>query len=194
IASEMATNFYLARGLERMAQAYLGRAQSCYRRWGAEAAARRLDAYTASSVEPLGTRPTAATPASGEGLDLATVIKASQTISGEILIDKLVETLMMTALEHAGAERGLLILRRGEEARIEAEATTQQDAITVRLRGRAASPPDLPNTVLNYVLRTRVAVLLDDAAVPNPFSADDYVAAHRVRSLLCLPLVKQAML
>jgi transcriptional regulator with GAF, ATPase, and Fis domain len=192
IASEMAAHFYRARGLERMAQAYLGRARSCYRRWGADAVATRLEARAASgAVPPID--PTA-TMTSVEGLDLATVIKASQTISGEILIEKLVETLMVTTLQHAGAERGLLVLRRGDEARVEAEATTQQDAIAVRLRGTAAGPSDLPETVLKLVLRTQEALILNDAAVPNPFSADDYLATHRVRSLLCLPLVKQATL
>jgi len=193
IASEMAAHFYRERGLGRMAHAYLGRAQSCYRRWGADAAARRLDADAASDVVPPAIDPTATTT-SVEGLDLATVINASQTISGEILIGKLVETLLRTTLQHAGAERGLLILRRGDEARVEAEATTQQDTIAVRLRGTAAGPSDLPETVLKLVLRTQEALILNDAAVPGPFSADAYVAAHRVRSLLCLPLVKQATL
>ena len=45
-----------------------------------------------------------------EHLDLATVIKVSEAVSGEIVLEKLIDTLMRTALEHAGAERGLLIL------------------------------------------------------------------------------------
>ncbi len=194
IASELAAHFYLAHGLERIAQTHFGRAQSCYRRWGAETAARRLDVYLVSSSQPLPLSANATAPTSADGLDLATVIKASQTISGEILIDKLVETLIVTALQHAGAERALLILRRDDEARVEAEATTRQDAIAVRLRGMPAGPSDLPETVLKLVLRTREAVILNDAAVPNPFSDDSYVVEHRVRSLLCLPLVKQATL
>ena len=194
IASELAAEFYRARSFETIARAYFRSASSCYRRWGAEAVVHRLDAYAGFVVEPAAFRPTATTSAPVEGLDLATVIKASQTISGEILIDKLVETLMVTAVQHAGAERGLLIVRRGEEARVEAEATTQLDAIAVRLRRTAAAAADLPDTVLKFVLRTREAVILDDAAVPNPFSADGYVVEHHVRSLLCLPLLKQATL
>src|SRR5262249_35185055 len=109
--------------------------------------------------------------ASDEGLDLATVLKASHTISSEILIDKLIETLMMTALQHAGAERGLLIVRRGEETRVEAEATTQQNAVTVRLVGTAAAAPNLPDTVLNYGGRPHEAGSVDDAADESPVSA-----------------------
>src|SRR5262245_22811320 len=137
--------------------------------------------------------PRVGTPAA-KGLDAATIIQALRAVSAEILTDKLVNTLMVPVLEHAGADRGLLILRRGDEARVEAEATTQQGAIVVRLCGTAAGPSDLPETVLKLVLRTRQALILHDAAVVSPFSADDYVAAHRVRSLLCLPLVKQGTL
>jgi transcriptional regulator with GAF, ATPase, and Fis domain/predicted ATPase len=194
MASELAAHFLRARGLDGIARGYLGRAQSCYRRWGASAAARRLDAFYALSAEAPASHPTAVVPASAEGLDLATVIKASQTISGEILIDKLVEALMVTTIQHAGAERGLLIVQRNEETRVEAEATTQLDAIAVRLLGRTPAAADLPVTILTYVLRTREAVILDDGAVPNPFSADSYLVAHGVRSLLCLPLVKQGAL
>ena len=194
IASELASQFYRARGFEIIAQAYFASARSCYLRWGAEAVVHRLEAYLDFGSVPPDFRPTTTTTASSEGLDLATVIKSSQTISGEILTDKLVETLMVTAVEHAGAERGLLIFERSDGARVEAEATTQLDAITVRLLGTVAEPSDLPIAVLNYVLRTQEAVILDDAAMQNPFSADSYVVEHRVRSLLCLPLVKQAVL
>src|SRR5262245_37750611 len=152
------------------------------------------NASSGFGTEPLAFHATATTSASVEGLDLATVMKASQTISGEILIDRLVETLMVTALQHAGAERGLLIVRRGDEARVEAEAATQLDAIVVRRLGAAAGRSELPDTVLNYVLRTQEVVLLDDAGVHNSFSSDGYVVEHRVRSMLCLPLVKQATL
>jgi hypothetical protein len=44
----------------------------------------------------------------------------SQTVSGEIVLD----TLMRAAIEHAGAERGMMILARGVEQRIGAEAIT----------------------------------------------------------------------
>ncbi len=61
-------------------------------------------------------------------------MKASQAVSGEIVLEKLIETLMMIAVEHAGAERGLLILPRGEELRIAAEAKTGRDGVEVELQ------------------------------------------------------------
>ena len=122
------------------------------------------------------------------GGDVATVIHALRTISGEILIDKLVETLMRTAIQHAGVERGVLIVRRAEEARVEAEATMRRGAIVARRLDTTPDPSSLPETIVKYVLRTQETVMLDDASAPNPFSADAYLAEHRIRSLLCLPL------
>src|SRR6202035_2322436 len=107
---------------------------------------------------------------------------------------KLIETLMRIALEHAGAERGLLILFRGDEPRIEAEATTGRGRGDVTLRQTGVAPAELPESVLHYVIRTRESVILDDAAAPTLFSADAYVQQRRPRSVLCLPLVKQAKL
>ena len=124
------------------------------------------------------------------GLD-ATVIQVLRTISAEILTDKLVEMLMRTAVEHAGVERGLLVVRRAEEVRVEAEAATQRGAIVVRRLDTLPESSHLPETVVRYVLQTQETVMLGDASVPNRFSDDPYLDNHRVRSLLCLPLVKQ---
>jgi hypothetical protein len=66
-----------------------------------------------------------------EHLDLATVIKISQAVSGEMVLEKLIDRLMRAAIEHAGAERGLLIIPRGDELQIEAEATTSRQDVIV---------------------------------------------------------------
>src|SRR5262245_11067393 len=128
------------------------------------------------------------------GLDAATMAQALRTISAEMLTDKLVETLMVTAVQHAGVERGVLIVRRAEEPRVEAEATIQRGAIVARRMDTLLGPSGLPETIVKYVLRMQEPVMLDDASIPNPFSADSYLAEHRIRSLLCLPLVKGQIL
>ena len=129
-----------------------------------------------------------------EHLDLATVIKVSQAVSGEIVLEKLIDTLMRTAIEHAGAERGLLILPHGEELRIAAEARTGRDGVDVQLQDALVTPSDLPDSLLRYVIRTQESVILDDASTQNLFSQDEYVRQRRPESVLCLPLVKQAKL
>jgi len=101
---------------------------------------------------------------------------------------------MHTAMEQAGAERALLILSRGQEPRIEAEATTSGDTVTVRLIDEAVTERVLPDSVLHYVLRTREIVILDDAAAQSPFGVDPYICQRHARSILCLPLLNQAKL
>jgi hypothetical protein len=102
-------------------------------------------------------RRTIATPV--EQLDLGTVIKASQAVSGEIVLENLIKTLMAIAVEHGGAERGLLILPRGEEHRIEAEARTGHDSVEVSLRQSLLTPSELPESLLRYVIRTQESVI-----------------------------------
>ena len=122
------------------------------------------------------------------------MVKAAQAISSEILLDRLVQTLMTLVLEHAGAERGLLILLRGDTPQVAAEAHIDHKTVEVMRRQEAVAPSEMPESMLHTVLRTRESVILDDAAAPNPFSADAYFRPKRVRSVLCLPLLKQAEL
>ena len=194
LANELAARFYAARGFETIADAYLRRCRACYARWGADGKVRQLD----RSHPQL--RHEQAPPAAGtigatiESLDLGTVVKVSQAVSGEIDLNRLIDTLMLTALEHAGADRGLLILPRGDELRVEAEAVIAGNTIEVRRRAAAVADADLPASVLRYVTRTQESLLLDDTSHENPFADDAYMGQRRSRSILCLPLVKQARL
>jgi signal transduction histidine kinase/GAF domain-containing protein len=195
LAHEVAARFYAARGFETITNAYLRNSRSCYLRWGADAKVRQMDLQYPQLVPPpapLGSDRTIGTPV--EQLDLATVVKVSQAVSGEIDFNKLIEILMETALEHAGGERGLLILPRGEEMWIEAEATSARDTIVVSRPITRVTPSALPESVFYYVIRTRDSVLLDDASKQDPFSGDGYIRRNNSRSILCLPLIKQTQL
>jgi PAS domain S-box-containing protein len=195
LANELAARSYAARGFETIAHAYLRNARYCYSRWGADGKVRQLDqSYPQLKHETPGAGPTSMMGESVERLDLATVINVSQAVSGEVALDKLLDTLMRTAIEQAGAERGLLILPKGGEPRIAAEATTGGDAVTVHLLDRRASAAVLPESVLHYVLRTQESVILDDATAQPLFAADPYIRGRQARSILCLPLLNQAKL
>jgi len=195
VASELAGCFYAARGFEKIATTYLRDARYCYLRWGAEGKVRQLEQlYPQLRVDKPIADPAATILTPVEHLDLATVIKVSEAVSGEIVFEKLINTLLRSAIEHAGAERGLLILPRGDGHRIEAEATTSTDNVNVVLRGAGITAADLPKSVFQYVVRTKETVLLNDASAQNPFSADQYIRDHRPQSVLCLPLLKQTRL
>jgi predicted ATPase/signal transduction histidine kinase/GAF domain-containing protein/CheY-like chemotaxis protein len=193
LANELAGRFYAARGFQKIAHLHLHDARYCYLRWGADGKVRQLDQLYLDlrGAEPV---PASTIGAQIENLDLATVIKVSQAVSGEIVLETLVDTLMRTALEHAGAQRGLLILARAGATRIEAEAMTNGDTITVHARRASVSSADLPDSVLQYVVRTQESVILDDASAQSAFSADEYIRSNHARSLLCMPLIRQATL
>ena len=121
-------------------------------------------------------------------------MKASQAISSEMVLRRLIENLLRIAVESAGAERGLLILLQGGELRIEAEATTGAAGIEVAVLETIVAPSDLPQSALHYVIRTQESVLLNDASTDNVYSTDEYVRRKRSRSVLCLPIVNKAKL
>src|SRR6266403_3212392 len=160
LAHEVAARFYAARGFEKIAHLYLRDARYCYLRWGAEGKVRQLD-----EVHPhLREKPIPASTTFGaplEQLEVGTVVRASQAVSGEIVLGKLIETLMRIAVEHAGAQRGLLVLPRGNEQRIEAEAITGRGRVEVTQRQTAVTQSALLESLLHYVIRTRESVILD---------------------------------
>jgi PAS domain S-box-containing protein len=194
VAHEVAARFYAARGAESIAHAYRQNARQCYNQWGALGKVKQLEECYPRLRErlPASTASTIGTPV--RQLDVDTVVKASQALSSEIVFSKLIEKLMRIAVEHAGAARGLLILLHGDEPRIEAEATTSHGGPKVSVRQLAIIPSDLPKSALDYVIRTRERVVLDDASAANLYSDDEYMRAKRARSVLCLPIVKQSKL
>jgi len=193
LANELASRFYGSRGLARIARVYLRDARYGYLRWGAEGKVRQLDSRHRylRNVEPEpGPTATIVTPV--EHLDLATVLKVSQAVSGEVDLQKLITQVLRTAIEQAGAERGVLVRARGGEPRIVAQARVGEGDV-VRCNEPVSSTL-LAESVLYQVLHTGQSLCLDDAMADAAFMADDYIHRSQARSLLCLPLSNQARL
>ena len=190
----MAARFYSARGFETFADAYLRKARNCYLRWGADGKVRQLDRLYPHLAAPEGQHPTATLGSPVQHLDVASVVKASQALSSEIELPKLIERLMTIALENAGADRGLLILPSGDEYLIQAEAQATGDQIEVTMRQVPITGIACPESLVRYVIRTQESVILDDASKTNLFSGDDYLRDRQSKSILCLPLIKQRQL
>ncbi len=192
LASELAGTWYAACGLETVALAYLRNARACYERWGALSKLAQLDALHPQLrvQEGAGGAPTKLERPIAQ-LDVQTVDKASQTLSSEMVLPSLLEKLVRLAVEHAGAERGLLILQRGGELHIEAEAAVVRGAVQVVVQRARVHATDLPQSALQYVLRTRERLVLDDASRSGLDADDEYVRQNRPRSVLCLPVFKQ---
>jgi PAS domain S-box-containing protein len=195
LAHEIAARFYGARGFDKFEELYLREARSGYARWGADGKVRQLDQlYPRLHDRAHAVGATSTIGATLEYLDLATVIKLSQAVSGEIVLEKLIDTLMRTAIQHAGAERGVLILARGDEYQIVAEAAIDTDTVRVGQLRSGVSPVDMPQSVIRYVVRTKETVHLDDAVRDNAFADDEYIQRHHARSILCLPFLKDSTL
>jgi PAS domain S-box-containing protein len=195
LANEVAARFYTAHGFEKIARMYLQDARHGYLRWGADAKVRQLEQQIPRLKDELRVAgPTITIGTSVENLELATLIKVSQAVSSEIVLDNLIDALMRTAIEQAGAERGVLIVPGEGELRLEAQATVSGETVRVHVCDQRLISGTLPESVLHYVMRTRESVMLDDAAAQSSFAADPYIQRCRSRSILLLPLLAQAKL
>ena len=192
VANEFAGRFYAMRGFEKIAYAYLRDAHYGYLCWGADAKVRQLERlYPRLHVAEDGS---AAGNLSTQQMDVTAVVKASQAVSSEIELPRLIETLMEIALQSAGSDRGLLILSRHNGFWIEAEGQSKDDKFAVVMRQAPLSGPDCPEALLRYVIRTKKNLIVDDATRPDPFYDEEYVHRRHPRSILCLPLITQAKL
>ncbi|RJF73991.1 trifunctional serine/threonine-protein kinase/ATP-binding protein/sensor histidine kinase [Rhodopseudomonas palustris] len=193
IAHETAARLYQQQGLQTAYETHLAGARNCYHRWGAVGKVNQIE-----RLHPgLGLGMLAAPhvpPELADSFDLATVVRSYEAVANEPGVSRLMERLMTLVIEHAGAQRGLLIIPDGDELTVRAEARTGQEGVHVALRNDGVSPLELPVTIIDVVAGSGDAVVLDDARVEGPFVADAYVAAAQCRSILCLPLVKRTKL
>jgi PAS domain S-box-containing protein len=117
--------------------------------------------------------------------------RVSLSVSGEAVSENLIDALMRASIEYAGAERGVLVLARREEFWIEAEATADRGTVSVNLRKSKITATDLPQSLLQYAVRNKDALIVHHALDTGPFAADEYFRAHHPSFIVCMPLLKQ---
>ena len=224
LANELAAKFYIQQGKVRIAGAYMLEARYCYRKWGATGKVKDLERRY-SHLLPANPVPAIKDTKSGtvqtrmnsvEMLDLLAVMKASQAISSDIVLDKLLANLMKILIENAGAQFGYLILETKGKLLIEASggfdsagdasgANAPSSKIrTIETAVLQSIPIDtalLPASIVNYVARTKETVVFYDASgeLENPSSKistqdDPYIVNNQPKSVLCYPLVNQGQL
>ena len=219
LANELTAKFYLHWGKEKIAQEYLTNAYYGYAHWGAKAKVQDLEyrypqllapifqqrqlslsatetvfaTMALTTVQATGTQPSSAGSTSVSAtLDLATVLKASQTLSSEIQLDKLLATLLHTVLENAGADKGALLMPRGQEWLVEAVATLDQP---VRVHSvELSNSQEIPHALINTVKRSLQSVVIVEASAHPTCATDAYVVQHQPKSLLCIPILQQGKL
>jgi predicted ATPase/signal transduction histidine kinase/tRNA A-37 threonylcarbamoyl transferase component Bud32 len=200
LANELASKFHLSTGRSSIAEAYLQKAHYCYRRWGAIAKIQELEETCAEllsagrAIHSLGTAKSTAgvdSTSSGvwRGLDLATVMEASQAISGEIVLENLLDQLVRIILRSAGGQKGCLILHSNRGLVVEVEIEGEGDLVLQSKNTLLEQSNERSHAIVNYVARTQQSVVLDDAANEGRFITDPYVLAKKPKSILCAPLV-----
>lgn len=202
LANELTAKFYLDWGKPQVAQVYLTNAYHGYLRWGATAKVKDLERqypellqrFTKAniSINVCNSLPSTSGSTSGEVLDLAALMKASQAIASEIELDKLLTTLMKILLESSGAQTGSLVLESLGELRVEASKDANSDH--VRVLQSAPIESCLPGSVIHYVARTHEGLIESDVACEGRFTQDKYIKTHQPKSILCAPLLNQKQL
>jgi len=124
------------------------------------------------------------------GLDMETVIKSTQAISGEIKLSTLLQKLMKIMIENAGAEKGSFIRVAQGRLQVEAEGTINQEEVKI-LGGTPLDGAKLPVSIVQYVARLGESVVLNDAQSDARFWDDPYIAQAQPKSLLCAPVIHQ---
>ncbi|GAB4182454.1 MAG: hypothetical protein Fur006_18310 [Coleofasciculaceae cyanobacterium] len=208
IAYERAAEFYLSIGREEIGRFYLKNAHHCYTRWGAIAKVNALESEypqilvgaTHRTDNKGTTKSVTTTGGSTQSLDLSTVIKASQTLTSEIALGKLLSKLMKIAIENAGAQKGFLILDNNGKWVIEAEGVVGKDEVNVMHSipldsiDSATGVPLVSTAIINFVVHTQENVVLNDATHEGQYTRDPYIIATQPKSILCTPLLNQGKL
>ncbi len=205
LSNELAGRFYRDEGKEELASFFLERARLSYRRWGAvnkitwidEEFAELRDQDDIDHLSDLNSPGHQLVGSSGYGssLDLSSVIKASQVLSGEIILETLLQRLMQVSLENAGAHRASLILNHDEQLIVEVTTTGSGARADYSMHREILEEVDhLPVSVIQYVARTREDLVLNDAPNEDIFTQDDYIVAKRPRSIICIPILSQSHL
>jgi predicted ATPase/GAF domain-containing protein len=208
LAYERASEFYFSLNRKEIGTLYLRNAHHCYIRWGAKAKVKQLEKEypqyllgVTNQNKSKGLSTTISTTGNdGEVLDLTTILKASQAISGEIKLENLLEKLIKIVIENAGAQKGFLILNNNDNLVIEAQGTVEQEEVAIlkSIYIESKDPenllPILPSTIINYVARTQEYIVLNDAVSEGQFINDPYIMATKTKSILCTPLLNQGEL
>ncbi len=207
LANELAARFWMGRGDNEIAGFHMNEAHYCYAGWGAKAKVRHLErTYPQLLAEvtkrapgekrerqTVGVSVSSADELAGGALDLASVIKTSQAISGEVDLEALLKKAMLILIQSAGAQEGCLIMKKDGELIVRAHITAGMDSAILLEKLTAECGDLLSQAIVQYVVRTQEAVVLSNAAVEGMFSRDPYIVRKKPLSILCMPVMQHGV-
>ncbi|MBU1195527.1 MAG: diguanylate cyclase [Proteobacteria bacterium] len=196
-ATTVAGSFFKSRGKERIAHLYLHETYKNHQKSGNKAlvqyfrskypflreADREQDGYSDTKNDH-----------GSLMLDVQSVLRASQAISGEILLGSLLTKMMEIALKHAGAQKGFIILSDNDAFFVEAESNVQDNEIKVQQSIPIEKHKGFSQSLIQLVARTQKTIILENACQEGDFTQDAYFKAHKSKSVLCQPIMNQGRL
>ncbi len=211
LANELAAQFYLDWDKGKIAATYMQEAHYCYVRWGAKAKVKHLEKHYPQLLQASTAKMAASTHIgtnttnnsnTRKDLDLSTVIEVTNTISSEIVLEKLLATLMDILVKNAGAQRGILILPSSGSLFVEATKEAGSEDVSIlrshNLPGRTSIPLEdfeqLSSTIVHYVAHTGETVVLNNATREGHFTDDIYIQQHQCQSIACAPFINRGQL
>lgn len=196
-ACERAACYLIEQGKKKSAEGYLRAAHGIYDRWGAKRKVKWL-----LNKYPVLQELTAQGPQSAKNteifdLDLASVMKASREISGEIVLDRLLQKTMAILVENSGAQWGSLVVRREGDFIVEAVKLPESELSVMDMPEHMYLPTNdgrklaLPIAIINKTFLSDEALVIHEATIEEGYSRDPYIVVQRARSILCVPIRRE---
>jgi diguanylate cyclase (GGDEF)-like protein len=189
-----AWNFTTARGLARTSRLYMAEALATFEKLGAALLATHYSSLVEKNLKTVLVPTGEKRLQTEEALDLSTIMKSAQALSGEIVLDKLLKSIMTISLESAGAQRGFLVLIRDGHLMIQVEGSVEKSDITTLRSEPVEKTALLSPSVVNYAARTKTPVVLGNACMEGEYVSDPYISGNKIKSLLAAPMVSSGKL
>lgn len=203
IALERASLYYRKKGIISIADDYINKAYMCYKRWGCKPKLKLLEKehenkWSSLSIPSSFTQSgfsSTKSSTSNSNIDVGTIIKATQAISGETDMHQLLKKIISIATENAGAERGILILKKNDENYcIEAEIDVSNSKTEILQSTPLDQFEKIPMQLVQYVINTKKSSIQENASLKGDFIHDSYIVDRKLKSALCMPILHQGKL
>ncbi|MBK8349881.1 MAG: AAA family ATPase [Saprospiraceae bacterium] len=200
IANERASRLMSKAGLEKQSAHYLKDAMQLYIKWNAFAKCKQLATkypqifiYNENDINfrNFAENNFKTESSSNAALDLSTVVKASQSIAGELRLEELLKRLVYIIVENSGAQHGILLLNKNNNLYVAAEGSSGPENTKVYDEFVQLDKINLPLSFINYCWRTLEKVPVSNAQTDSLYQNDPYVVKNMVLSMICLPIISK---
>lgn len=200
LANELAAKYYLNLGKLPLAKNYMREAYYCYYRWGALSKTAQLEKLYPNLIESKinllpSDRLLAFKGEQQNSFDLSAVMRASSVLSKEINLDRLLNEVLRLLIVEAGADRAIFLMEKEGKWVIQGEKKSSQEEPRVLQELPFEDHAELLSIpIINFVLRTREKVIINDTSALGIFSRDHYLLENHIKAVLCIPIVSQGKL